>query len=681
VDASYEPVSRFRASVRCLVYFTAPKWLIYFYVIVLSLTYVIVRVHSPLTLIPSAPHDDGLFMSLGRSLAEGEWLGPYNQFTLMKGPGYPAFLAVANWLGISASLAHALFYCAASVFFVAIAHRFVKSHLISGLLLALLLGQLLPTTVYFDRILREQITGSQLLFLFASAAGALFYAREKKWRLLFAALTGFFLGWLWLTREEGIWILPGAMVLIGAAIYRGHRMLRLREFAGTIAVMIAVFGTIQLGFAAVNWAVYGKFVGVDFKETNYQRALRAIDSVRSGGTKDFVSITHTAMKRVDAVSPAFASLAPYFDGPGKGWQTFTCSQYPSACGEIGSGWFVWALRGAAQTMGHYSSPAQASAFFGRIADEITAACGRGELDCKPQLIAEMPPINWTDVIGRVPSLYSRAFKALLLLHPPLRFNPSWGPEAELIGPLHFLNYPLYAKPSSIASSIAYSLSGWYYKFGDKWLWATVREPNGSSVSVRFDRNASPDIQTVFKDPKASNQRFVMNTRCNDECTLELQSQDNEIIQKKLSEFRHGPIGFDLGKGHVHVDSTIVVDPIAATPLVVVVSGHLRQAALNNYGYILVLLLVPGAILFLVTSLLYWRRVLLNVCYIMALCSWGLVVTRVSLLVLISATSFFVVIPNYLWPAHLLLVTGALFSCVAWLQLKGRASAGIGNFRT
>ena len=268
------------------MYFSPPNWLIYFYVIALSLVYVIVRVHTPLTLYPGAPHDDGLYMSSGRSLAEGHWLGPYNQFTLMKGPGYPAFLAVANWLGLSVSLAHALFYSAAAIFFVAIAHRFVKSYLISGLLLALLLGQLVPTTVYFDRILREQIIGSQVLFLFAAAAGAFFYHREKKRRLTFAALTGFFLGWLWLTREEGIWILPAAIVLIGAAVYRGHRVLQLRACAGTLAMVIAVFATIQLGFAAVNWLAYGKFVGVDFKETNYQRALRAIDSVRSGGTKD-----------------------------------------------------------------------------------------------------------------------------------------------------------------------------------------------------------------------------------------------------------------------------------------------------------------------------------------------------------------------------------------------------------
>ena len=164
----------------------------------------------------------------------------------------------------------------------------------------------------------------------------------KKQRLLFAALTGFFLGWLWLTREEGDLDSAGAILLVAAAAYRAYRVRRLRELAGTLVLVIAVFASIQVGFRAVNWAVYGKFVGVDFKEANFQSALRAIDSVRSGGTKPFVSITHAAMKRVAAVSPAFASLVPYFEGPGKGWEIHGCRFHPTACGEIGSGWFMWA---------------------------------------------------------------------------------------------------------------------------------------------------------------------------------------------------------------------------------------------------------------------------------------------------------------------------------------------------
>src|SRR5215210_6932428 len=124
-----------------ILYFDVPRPVAYGYLIALILAYVVVAVHTPVTLYPGAPHDDGLYMSLGQYLAEGKWLGPFDQFTLMKGPGYPAFLAVANWLGISVSLAHALLHCFAVTFFTVACHRFVKSSLLSGLMFALLLWQ------------------------------------------------------------------------------------------------------------------------------------------------------------------------------------------------------------------------------------------------------------------------------------------------------------------------------------------------------------------------------------------------------------------------------------------------------------------------------------------------------------------------------------------------------------
>src|SRR5205085_9946292 len=102
-------------------------------------------------------------ITLARRLSEGNWLGQYDQFTLMKGPGYPAFLALSSVFGISTQLARSLFHCAAIAIFVAICHRFLRSYLLSGLLFTLLLldpgsfqGQQL-------RILRDTIYYAQSL--------------------------------------------------------------------------------------------------------------------------------------------------------------------------------------------------------------------------------------------------------------------------------------------------------------------------------------------------------------------------------------------------------------------------------------------------------------------------------------------------------------------------------------
>ena len=63
----------------------------------------------PIQIWPYAVHDDGLFMRLATNIASGHWLGEFNQFTLMKGPGYPLFLAVTSLSSLPLSATHALF--------------------------------------------------------------------------------------------------------------------------------------------------------------------------------------------------------------------------------------------------------------------------------------------------------------------------------------------------------------------------------------------------------------------------------------------------------------------------------------------------------------------------------------------------------------------------------------------
>jgi hypothetical protein len=78
--------------------------------------------------------------------------------------------------------------------------------------------------------------------------------------------------------------------------------------------------------------------------------------------------------------------------------------------------------------------------------------------------------------------------------------------------------------------------------------------------------------------------------------------------------------------------------------------------------------VIGAIAFAVTTLLYPRRAIRNACYLLALTCWTLVLTRVTLLVLITATSMNSLHGVYNGPICLLLVVAVVLSIAAWLQL-------------
>jgi hypothetical protein len=640
------------------------------YFVVMIMTYLIVIVHTPIT-INRLPHDDSLFVALGRSLAEGRWLGQFSQFTLMKGPGYPAFLALANWLGVSVSLAHALFHCFAVTFFVAICHLFVRSAAISGVLFTLLLWHPISLSAFLLRVIREQIYYAQVLIVLAAFAAALFYARGKKQGALLGTLCGVMLGWFWLTREEGVWIIPAIALMALAATFHAVHERRIRELIATLLVAIGVFAGVQVGFRAINWAVYGKFVGVDIKETNFQRALGALHSVRSGGVRPLVSVTRAARERIYAVSPTFASVKWYFEGTAaSGWVGFTCQLLPGSCGEIGAGWFIWALRDAASAGGHYSSPAKASLFFGQLADEVSTACAGGALECAPQLIAEMPPVSWSQVVKLAPARYLDALNLLLLLKPPLQLNPSVGPEELLAADLRFLNYPLHTQPAGATAALPlYVLSGWYYKSGHDWISVTAKAPSGSPVDIRVERTASPDIQAGSKDPAASDQRFMIRARCTDDCLLTFVTLDGAKLEKPLADFIRGSVGFDFGGGHIHVDSaaihpnpTYVKTPIEAG------CDLVRKAILTYYHLLFVPLLVLGALAFLAATFMYPRIAVTNVTYILALVSWLLVFLRASLLVLIDVTSFLALLGFRLAPAHYMLVSGAVLSCAAWLQL-------------
>ena len=57
-----------------------------------------------------AGHDDELFLRLAEYIVNGQWLGPYSQFTLMKGCGYPLFIAGVFKLGLPLPLAEHSFY-------------------------------------------------------------------------------------------------------------------------------------------------------------------------------------------------------------------------------------------------------------------------------------------------------------------------------------------------------------------------------------------------------------------------------------------------------------------------------------------------------------------------------------------------------------------------------------------
>ena len=448
----------------------------------------------------------------------------------------------------------------------------------------------------------------------------------------------------------------------------------LRQIAIAIGVLILAFTGTQIAYGATNSHVYGKYVGVDFKESNFQAALRALQSVRSGGVKDFVAITQAARERIYRVSPNFASLRRHLDGKASdGWRDITCKVYPSACGEIAAGWFAWDLRDAAAETGHYVSPKEASAFFRRVTREVKAACKDGRLECQAQLILFMPPVSSQQLISGLPQRYLAAADLLLNPRPSNQFEPSTGLPEPFQADLRFLNYPTHTHSIRVPDqSVIYTFGGTYYRSGSDWFSVGVTDAKGAPIDLRIVRSASPNLAQRKQDPAAGLQQFNIEVACNERCLLQLRTSDRSEGHIAFDEAGQTPFAIEIGPGQFSFDSIQTrPNPSYSITRVQTMALKLREFVLTNYRGVAQPIYAIGLLAFLL-SLVHWRKLVWNDCFVLALAAWTLVLSRVSLLALIDVTSFPSLNWLYLTTGFYALTSAVIFSSGAFAQLGCQA---------
>ncbi len=172
-----------------------------------SLFYVAIATHLPVGVFASSSFDDGWYYQHARTLTAGHWLGRYNHMTLIKGPGYLAFLAVNALLGTPATLLQATLYVFGCALFAGAVRHLSRSTVLG---LAVFLFTLWQPDLFPTRIIRDDIYPAQTMIYLACLVQALFLSTTGRSRTLWALGAGLTLAWLWLTREEGVWTAPSA---------------------------------------------------------------------------------------------------------------------------------------------------------------------------------------------------------------------------------------------------------------------------------------------------------------------------------------------------------------------------------------------------------------------------------------------------------------------------------------
>lgn len=342
--------------------------------------------------------DDQLFVTLAEHLVKGEWLGPYTYLTLAKGPVYPMFMAGSFLLGLPLGFAQQLAYVAACWLVAKALNPLIPRDGALFLLFAMLLWNPMSYEVMvLGRVLRQNIGTPLAMAVFAGASGlALRAGRPLREQVGWGALLGLAFGLFWLTREEGVWILPvGAIVLAGVGLPRAFRG-GIAAVRGLLAagLLAAVGGWVVIAAVSeMNYRHYGWYGTVELFAPEFLDAYGALQRVYPRGQIPMVPVSRAARERIYAVSPAFARLRPWLEGPNGESMADGCSfitGHPKQDREIAGGWFLWLLRESVQLSGSAPDVRTELAFYARLAREVNTACDSGKLPSGPPHTGLMP---------------------------------------------------------------------------------------------------------------------------------------------------------------------------------------------------------------------------------------------------------------------------------------------------
>ena len=417
--------------------------------IVSVFAYIFVYINLPMFLFPGAGHDDGLYISHAHYIASGHWLGPYSQFTLMKGPGYPLFLALISLTGIPLALAHSVLY-ALSVWVLSYAtNKVANSAFLSIAVLEVLLWHFGPHSM---RVVRDEISTPQVLIVFSLLVLVFFVLKGTVPRLLSALLAGLIFGWFWITREDGVIAVPAILVLFACGFHRIYSTQRsVKPFLRITAAFLLSYGAVLAAIGAINLSVYNTFSTVDINGS-FEKAFEALESVKPDVYIPYASVSKSSREKIYKVSPTFAQLRPIIEGPNspeQTWKQASCQYYPALCGDYATGWFMWALRDAVALHGNYSSPHASAAFYMKVHDEVTNACRSEVISCYHNALPFMPHIDETQIFHSAASMESAVDELSLETPPPVDGVSSIGTEAQVWEAAYFLNVENYTPPPNV----------------------------------------------------------------------------------------------------------------------------------------------------------------------------------------------------------------------------------------
>ncbi len=370
----------------------------------------LIRAH--LIMVTLTPHDDLLFIRHAESLLKGQWLGEYNQLTLIKEPFYPIFIALSNWLSLPLLFSeHLLYVISCWVFVWAIGPLVQQRMVLLGAFLFLLFNPGSFNYPAVGRVFQLAIYAPLAIIVISLLLGLAIRATAPlRTALGWSCGLGIALSIFWITRGESIFLMPSVLVVfLYILVTQGGKNPKnwRRPLLLCTLPLLFMFGTVQI-VQQINKIQYGVPAVIEITTPEFESAYGGLLRIKSNEERQFFPVVRDARVQAYAASPTFREVEKHLDGPvGMGWLRLAGDN------DIPAAFFIWALRDSVAAAGYHTSGTKALAFYRKMGEEIDAACDSGKLQCRPRWTSSLVP-PWRPEFNALilPTVYAVIVKTL-----------------------------------------------------------------------------------------------------------------------------------------------------------------------------------------------------------------------------------------------------------------------------
>ena len=345
-------------------------------------------------------HDDLRYIVMAHSLVNFE-VPPYDGYTLMRQPGYPAYIALSYWLGFSLRCSQELLYLGSGLFLGRSLYKYYPNRWAIWLFSALYI--LNPGSFHWNRLIMPEALYVPLTVLIMGCLLRLVCGAGRRHFWKWSVILGLALAWFWNTRPEGVWIVPTIAFAYGLIIFqkfvksqfdRTFFISFFKKLLGSLFFVVTPTILVTSSICLFNFFNYGLYLTNDLTAPGFKAAYSQMIRVNPEGWRRWVPVPTETRQEIYAVSPSFQKLSNFLEtDKGQAWFALTCNERVNICDDYIGGVFIWVLRDAVADIGYYRSAVETEKFYQKIASEIEISCNKNQLSChrSPFAISSFSP--------------------------------------------------------------------------------------------------------------------------------------------------------------------------------------------------------------------------------------------------------------------------------------------------